>query len=381
MPWPSTCNTARPPHDVVMKRLLLSFLLVVSARADVTFVFDYGGSPNFSAATALGQQRRAALEDAGAQLGSLFLHEVTIQIRVTSVNDPGVGTLASAVSFYAPVPVGTVGFLRGVVHEKIITGVDGNGTAPDGELEINVGQPWDYDDDIDPQRWDFKGTVIHELMHALGFGTGIDNSGQDTWGSGIGNPGLWEVYDEFLGDAEGRRLIDDNTFVLDRPAWLSLRGAGSNGLHFLGPAAVAANGGRPVSLYSPAVFEDGSSHSHLNDQIPAFEGALMTPAVLPGPSERGLNPVEFGILRDLGYLLKGAVGEIRFTSCSVSGDDFFLRLSAPPNRRIQIEGVTELGTDNWEPLLTVSSGSGVVGFSVPQNGGHRSFRGIVLDVP
>jgi len=350
----------------------------ICASAQVSFNFDYSASPEFNHPT-LGPQRRLAMQDAGARLASVLNHTATIQLRVVSNSSTA---LASAGSEYLINGFFPGGYVRGVVQEKIITGTDLNGARSDGTININFSHPWDIDNDIPITSFDFKSTVMHEMMHAIGFLSGIRNNGEDDWGSGVGNTGIWEVYDNFISDANGVELINDTTFVLDRTRWFALRGAGVNGIFFNGPNARAANGGDPVSLWSPPVFEPFTSFSHLDDEIPSFAGLLMVTTTEAGLSARSLSAIERGILMDIGYSLNPAppTGPVVFTGMSFDANGPQLTLTGPADSSIRIE--TSLFKDEpaWSLVETVHLGSGTrtASISLNLNPSTRFFRGIVL---
>jgi len=335
------------------------------ALGDVTFVFDYSGSTEFNDPT-LGAARRTALEDAAGKLGRVFAHTQTVNIEVLSVNDAGQGFLASAYTDYAEPDLSFFGYWEGVMMNRILTGVDGNGGLADGGVEVNFGYTWDLDDDVSPGAFDFKSTIIHELVHAAGFLSGIQESGADYWGDPLGDPSVWDVFDDYLCDSSGTPLIDDSTFELNVPLWNTVRTGGASpgsGLFFNGPMAMAANGGQPVGLYSPPSWEEGSSGSHLDDQNPAQDGSIMLAALAPGKYRRSLTDIERGILMDIGFSLNPLPDPaIEVTSVS-PGSSVTLQLTGPEDRWYVIEVSEDL--DDWDDLETVELLNGSVSVPVP----------------
>ena len=136
--------------------------------ADINFEFDYSKSAEFNE-SGLGAVRKAALEDAARKLGSVFENNAVIQIEVTSENDSNSDTLASASSNFVDVAIDFVGFAPAVIERKVLQGIDDNQAEADGVVAINFGIDWDLDDEIAADKFDFKATMIHELLHALGF--------------------------------------------------------------------------------------------------------------------------------------------------------------------------------------------------------------------
>lgn len=283
----------------MIKPILLTLgISSLSASAAVSFNFDYSASAEFMGnATA-----RASLEDAANTVGGFFAHTATIDIRVTSSN-ANTSTLASAGSAFSN--SGSAGFgNRGIVGTKILGGVDANGAQADGTVDVNFFHNWNFGDTIGASELDFKSTIIHELIHAVGFSSSIFQNGSDPFGNAAGTPnGFWAPFDRFIGDATGA-IIDPSTFTLDSARWnaASVGGTGASGLRFLGVNAVAANGGNPVFIYSPTTWSDGSSGSHLDDDF--YMGTHITEAAAgSGPGIRTLSAIERGILQDIGFTL------------------------------------------------------------------------------
>lgn len=289
--------------------LLCLGLLSSSTQAAVSWSFDYGDSAEFDTSPQ-GLARRASLESAAAVLGSWFSHTATVTIAVTSSNEVESSTLASAGSNYGGVfapGFGSSGFVR----NRILTGA-GNPSGADGTVNVNFAHDWDLDDDIGAESFDFKSTMIHELLHAAGFISEITANGSDTYSTAPGTPAMFSLFDKFLTDATGNSVIDPSTFILNGALWASLSvGSGTEenvqpgGIYFSGPNAMAANNGLPVRIFSPDPWQEGSSGSHLDDLF--YEGNLMMKAATTaGPGARTLTAFEKGILQDLGYTMAGS---------------------------------------------------------------------------
>ena len=344
------------------------FALLLSAaltRAEVTFSFDYSGSAEFNDGTN-GAARRAALESAAAKLGRIFTHSTVVTIAVTSSNDPNGDTLAYAGSEYGSIPGNFFGYTPGVIHKKILTGIDDNGASLDGEVNVNFGYGWDLDDEVSSALFDFKATIIHEMLHTLGFLSGIYEDGSDAFGSPSGDPGVWEIFDDFLSDKNGTALINDSTFALDGTAWRTLSVGGASpggGLFFNGPKAAAANGGQPVGLYTPTPWEEGSSGSHLDDDNPALAGSLMLAATDTGRYRRSLTDVERAILEDLGFTLHPLPALVLEVTRVIPGVSAELQLTGPEDRWYAVDRSGDLS--NWAEVETVEMAGGAVALTVP----------------
>lgn len=289
----------------------------------VSFEFNYlGGSLVGFNDPLEGPVYRSALQSAATRLGDWLLHEATIQIDVTSRAFDGTA-VAKATSTPAS-PLAEGGFAHALIPDKIINGVDHNGATADGTLEVfffggsdsftYVTDPnnVDADDEID-----FQAVIIHELVHTLGMTSRTNADGSDDNGNGITTPGTWSVFDQFLSDAAGNRLIDsdaasETAFRMQTDSWLthSVGGKGPNaGLFFDGPMATRVYGGR-VPLYSPSTFSLESSVSHLDSEGFPNESFLFSPlthlmshAIIDDQVPQSLTLLEKAILSDIGIRL------------------------------------------------------------------------------
>lgn len=253
----------------------------------LTFNFVYGsGAENWTPAA------RSALEAAANQLAAYFVVSapVTLVFDVSGENSPESDTLASSGSDL----ISTAnGFYRTVAQNKILSGVDSNGTAADGVITWNFGSDWALGDTVGDTQYDFTSTAIHEMLHALGFLSYVD---EPTWNGGQN----WTVFDSFIVTSGGTKVIGEADYRWNSANNSRLTGR-SGGLFFGGKNAVDAYGGL-VPLYTPSEWQPGSSVTHLDDDT--FTGSnamLMNAATDTGPGIRVLSNVELGILRDLGY--------------------------------------------------------------------------------
>jgi hypothetical protein len=281
---------------------------IPAAQAALNIQFEYGDAQGTGFLDPVnGPSWQAAMNTAAMQFssmfGSHFSNSGTIILQATSSNDPGSNTLASAGS--EVIDPGAAGFNLGeVVRTKLLTGVDLNGAAADGSVDINFGNSWelDYNVPASSSKYDFYSTLFHEFTHTLGF---ISYTGED--GSplyGTPDSGSWSTFDRFIVDSHGNRVIDPSNYSLDQAAWQEGSTGGASpaaGLFFDGANAVAANGGELVGLYTPGSWNEGSSVSHLDDDNPALAGMMMLSASDTGPYARDYSAIEVGMLADLGY--------------------------------------------------------------------------------
>lgn len=259
--------------------------LLVNENA-VTFIFNYTSGSQYWTPEA-----RSALQRAATNLMGQFVvtTPVVVTYDITGENDAGNGNLASA---YSPLTSYSAGFFPTVVQNKLITGVDSNGSAADGEINWNFAYPWAFGDFVSGLQYDFTTVAMHEFLHSLGFMSYTQPSSSQRY---------WTIYDSFLRTANGDNLIGADYRLVPSLAG-SLTGAGG-GVYFGGTGAVTEYG-TLVPLYSPSPWEEGSSISHLDGTV--FTGPdrqMMNPQVPTGPGPRMLSDVERAIMSDLGYTL------------------------------------------------------------------------------
>jgi hypothetical protein len=257
-----------------------------AAGSLLQFQFVYGsGSQRWSPAS------RSSLQAAADALSAYIVVSAptVITFDVTGEYSLVSPTLAEASSEF--ISDGT-GFLPTRVQQEILTGVDSNGAAADGEITFNFAQPWASGDSIAHGKYDIQSVAMHEMTHALGFLSYVDAPGYNTGTS-------WTVFDSFLVNSDGTKLIGSD-FIWNSANDPNLTGV-NLGVFFGGPTAVAAYG-QLVPLYTPSPWSSGSSLSHLNDRV--FAGGnrkLMNAQVASGQGVRVLSPVELGVLADIGY--------------------------------------------------------------------------------
>lgn len=295
--------------------LCLSALLVCAAlpaSAQLTFNFNYTDAPGvgFNAADPLGADRRNALAQTATLLSSFFpglTATINMSVNGSETDD---STLAAAGSNYSSTAASTcaAGYNRGDVGTIALGGADPNAGLADGTVTVNFQDVmWDLDDSVSAGLFDFKSTMLHELLHAMGFSHSVAQNGNDACSTTPGNAGGWVPYDEHLGNTTANFI--NVSFILDGAAWGAAVTGGTgpaNGVLWRGPTAMASNGGNPVPLYSPTTYSGGSSIAHLDDDFFVRRGSppstlLMEAATVAGPGVRTLHPIEQGIMRDIGF--------------------------------------------------------------------------------
>lgn len=253
-----------------------------------------------------------ALQYAADKIASYLVvsQPVTLTFDVTGYNSPGSNTLASAGS---DIRGFTPGYYYSVIQNKLISGADSNFFLSDGVINVNFGQSWSFGDDVGYGQYDFVSVMMHEMMHAYGFRSYLDEAGNN-------NGTQWALFDSGIVDWNGTSVINDsyrfNTAFND-----NLTG-GNGGLYFVGSHAMSAYGGRLVPLYTPYIWDAGSSASHLDDEtFSYFDPQLMEAMAESGPRMRELSAIEQGILQDLGYTISAPA----WSSMMFIGFGFFIR--------------------------------------------------------
>ena len=293
-------------HRLLFKALVLAVaMLAAPAQAAITFSFNYTDvGVGFNDAT-FGAARRASLEQTGTLLSNIFpSYTATITMDVDGSNTED-STLAAAGSNYNSATASTcaAGYNRGDVGTKILGGVDPAPGMADGTVTVNFQDVmWDLDDSVDGALFDFKSTMLHELLHAAGFSASIMPNGTDGCTQAAPTAGGWNPFDQHLGNTTKNFI--NASFVIDTAAWNAAvtGGAGNAGVLWRGSNGVAANAGNPIPIFSPNPYQEGSSISHMDDDFYTATALLMEAATGAGPGVRTLAAIELGIMQDIGFI-------------------------------------------------------------------------------
>jgi hypothetical protein len=248
-----------------------------------------------------------------------------------------------------------------------ITGVDQNGAEVEIVATANAAVAWDYCTvgcTVAADRTDFVSTMVHEVLHGLGFLTSFDQSQDDPTAGSYSEPPA--VIDDFV------VRVADGVKLLDLPnhsdTLLAAMQQGSGTIAYIGPNALAVNNGNAPFLYTPNPFSPGSSMSHWDDDHPSNLGRLMNSATDDGPSARIIDAITLMVLKDIGWSVNDAAD---FSDSALAAYGVAQHINAPTFVHYMILGTvfsTELA-----PVANDPSDDGVVrspNWTVGANGGQ-----------
>lgn len=190
-----------------------------------------------------------------------------------------------------------------------LSGADLAPASPDIMVYFDATVDWSFDTGRQAQTGiDFVSVAMHELGHGLGF-VGNMYESYNVGFCGSGPLPLSECptsYDRFAVDSLGISLL---SYLSPDPRNLGARL--KSDANFGGPNVVARYGDW-AKLYTPAIWDLGSSLSHLDQEtFGDGENGLMTPSYSSPVQSPG--PVALAMFQDMGWLLEGT------TNVSTSG--------------------------------------------------------------
>lgn len=225
-----------------------------------------------------------------------FQSKVTVTVDATWSNSQSVAVLGSArpggyFAGFSGAPDSSLWYPSALANA--LAGKDLDIRNSEMVINVNARASWNRRGDGAPTRseYDLKSVFIHEMGHGLGF---LSNDVYDDF-SGFGSIEQPTPFDAFAQTAEGRRLAD-----LPSPS-LELGKALRSPLYWAGAKAIAANGGEKPLLYTPNVYEVGSSVSHLDEKLFTNAGSdsVMTPDLDAGEVFAGPGPLLLAMMADM----------------------------------------------------------------------------------
>ena len=246
-----------------------------------------------------------ALNYAANLWGDLISSTVTIEVSACWTPSPICGGLACGdtaahVRNFSGAPL--VDTYYPIALASALAGYDLDPTPPDMVISFVSGADWSFETSTpSPSGADFVSVALHEMAHGLGFVGHM----YESYSVGFCGTGMYGYlypcptsYDRFAVDEQGIALL---SYLRPDPRELGTRL--ESDANFGGPNTIAANGGVPAKLYTPATWNQGSSFLHLDlDTFQVGENWLMTPVYSPGSAIRHPGPLTLAIFQDLGWL-------------------------------------------------------------------------------
>ena len=180
-------------------------------------------------------------------------------------------------------------------------------------------------------QYDLYSVVLHEVTHALGLASLMDENGQSVFGNGYN---YFSRYDALLKNNVGSQKLLTNTnacssmydYVFNSSLSTSILHPNPNGSSCVNDQTACSDAIKfvgttlPIPVYTPNCFQDGSSLSHFEDQcISVNQGNntyfTMSNVISNGNppnsvnTKRFLKPEERNALSDVGYRLNNWYGD------------------------------------------------------------------------
>lgn len=213
-----------------------------------------------------------------------------------------------------------------------LAGKDLDGDNPEMVITVNSLASWYRGGSSGPSKseYDLQSVILHEMAHGLGF---LSTDSYDNF-FGYGSIDQPTPYDAYVQTGDGRRLSD-----LPSPS-LELGEALTSKLVWSGAQGIATNGGVKPLLYTPKVYEDGSSVSHLDEATFSSAGrdAVMSPNLYPGEIFHEPGPLLLAMMQDLrtkppAGIAVGIPQTVRNVEALLSDTAAIIKFDAPANAR------------------------------------------------
>ena len=241
---------------------------------------------------------------------------------------------------------------------------------PEIIIQVNSTANWNQrgDDKPSSNEYDLQSVILHEVAHGLGF---LSIDVYDNF-FGFGTIDQPTPFDAYIQTPDGRRLAD-----IPSPS-LELGKMFSAPLYWVGENGKRANGGEKIKMYTPAIYEPGSSVSHLDEATFSKSGpdAVMTPNLDAGEVFHQPGPLLLAMMEDL--RVKPPVGLAvsvpdapRNVEALIGNQSAIITFDPPANARAA--QVTAYTVKNIKTSLTVSGTSSPIVVTGLKNGTPYSF--------
>ncbi len=237
-------------------------------------------------------------------------------------------------------------------------------------IQVNSSANWNQRGDDKPRsnEYDLQSVILHEVAHGLGF---LSADVYDKF-FGYGSIDQPTPFDAYIQTPDGRRLADMPTPSLELGKTLIAP------LYWIGENGKRVNGGEKIKMYTPAIYEPGSSVSHLDEATYSKSGldAVMTPNLDAGEVFHQPGPLLLAMMEDM--RVKPPVGLAvsvpdapRNVEALIGNQSAIITFDPPANARAA--QVTAYTVRNLKTSLTVSGTSSPIAVTGLKNGTPYSF--------